>query len=248
MARRARKPVQTSGKTARSPRTLAVDIGGTGIKMLLLDASGRPLGERAREPTPKPAKPKALLATVDRMLRKQPAHDRLSIGFPGVVRGGIVGTAPNLGNELWRGFDFGAELERLAGKPVRVINDCDLQGYGVIRGQGVELVLTLGTGLGSALFVNGHLLPNLELGHHPFHKGKTYEQRVSDAELARVGRKRWSVRVEGVIDTLERIFNYDLLWIGGGNAKRLRLAPRDNVRVFENVAGLGGGVRLWLDH
>jgi polyphosphate glucokinase len=246
VARQRNKAARSAGNGG-APRTLSIDIGGTGIKLLLLDAAGKPLSERARELTPKPAKPKAVLAVIRGMLREQPSYDRVSIGFPGVVRAGIVYTAPNLDTELWRGFDFGAAVARLTKKPVRVVNDCDLQGYGVIEGRGVELVLTLGTGLGSALFVNGHLLPNLELGHHPFHKGKTYEQRVCEAELDRIGKKRWSARVQGAIDTLERIFNFDRLWLGGGNAKKLRISPRDNVQLFENATGLAGGIRLWLD-
>jgi polyphosphate glucokinase len=235
-----------SSRTGR-PRTLSVDIGGTGIKMLVLDASGRPITERARELTPKPAKPKALLEVIRGMLGAHPRFDRMSVGFPGVVVDGVVRTAPNLDTELWRDFDFAAAIRRLAKKPVRVVNDCDLQGYGVVTGRGIELVLTLGTGLGSALFVNGHLMPNLELGHHPFRKGKTYEQRVSDEELKRIGKKRWSARVADAIETLEPIFNFDRLFIGGGNAKRLRLKSRENVVMFNSVDGLTGGARLWLD-
>jgi len=127
-----------------------------------------------------------------------------------------------------------------------VVNDADLQGYGVISGHGVELVLTLGTGLGSALYVDGHAVPNLELGHHPFKKRKTYEQRISDAQLKRIGKKRWRRRVREMLAQLEPIFNYDRLYLGGGNARFLKKVP-DNVQVFENVEGLRGGVVLWRD-
>ena len=122
-----------------------------------------------------------------------------------------------------------------------------LQGYGVIDGKGVELVLTLGTGLGTALYVNGHLMPNLELGHHPLQAGKTYEQLVSNAELKKLGKKKWRTRVDLVIETLEPIFNYDTLHIGGGNARKLKEPLPDNVRLFDNVEALAGGVRLWRD-
>jgi polyphosphate glucokinase len=130
---------------------------------------------------------------------------------------------------------------------VRVINDADLQGYGVIEGRGVELVLTLGTGLGTALFVNGHLVPNLELGHHPFKKGKTYEERVCDAEFRKLGKKEWSERVKEMLDQLAPIFNYDLLHLGGGNAEHLKIELPANVRLFSNVDGMTGGIRLWDD-
>lgn len=239
-----------SGKRSgspRAPRTLAIDIGGTGTKMLVLDAAGRPATERTRRLTPSPATPKAVLDALEAMIAEQPAFQRVALGFPGVVVAGVVRTAPNLGTALWHGFDLGGALGRLTRKPVRVLNDCDLQGYGVIEGRGVELVLTLGTGMGSALYVDGHLVPNLELGHHPFDKGKTYEQRVSDRTLQRIGKKRWSARVAAAIATLEPIINYDVLWLGGGNARKLRVELPANVRLFDNVAGLTGGARVWRD-
>jgi polyphosphate glucokinase len=159
-----------------------------------------------------------------------------------------VKTAPNLDTALWAGQAFEAEIAELAGCPARVINDADLQGYGVVRGEGVEMVLTLGTGLGAALFVNGHLVPNLELGHHPFEKGLTYEERVREKELDRIGRQRWSKRVGRMLDQLAPIFNFDTLYLGGGNLKKLELTLPDNVVRFENVQGLRGGIRLWDDH
>jgi polyphosphate glucokinase len=228
-------------------RTLAIDVGGTGIKMLVLDAAGEPINERARELTPKPATPKAVLAVIAKMITAQPRFDRVSVGFPGVVIGGVVHTAPNLHDKAWRGQAFQRELEALTGAPVRVINDADLQGYGVIDRKGVELVLTLGTGLGSALFVNGHLVSNLELGHHPFEKGKTYEERVSDAVMKRIGKKEWNKRVKAALDQLQPIFNPDKLHIGGGNATHLKFKLPPNVQLFTNVDGMTGGTRLWDD-
>ncbi len=187
------------------------------------------------------------MAVVAAMVDAQQPFNRVSVGFPGVVKNGVVQTAPNLGTESWRGFDLQSAVFALTSKPVRVLNDAELQGFGVIGGRGVEIVLTLGTGLGTALFVNGHLVPNLELGHHPLRKGKTYEQLVSGAELKRIGRKKWRKRVDLVISTLERIFNYDRLYIGGGNAKKLTGGFADNVQLFVNVEGLAGGTRLWDD-
>lgn len=236
-----------TGSRRKAVRTLAIDVGGTGIKMLVLDEKGVPVNERARELTPKPSKPGAVLKVIASMLATQPPFDRVSVGFPGVVVNGVVHTAPNLGGAIWRGRNFQADLEKLTGKPVRVINDADLQGYGVIDGSGVELVLTLGTGMGAALFVNGHLVPNLELGHHPFEKGKTYEERVSDAALKRVGKKEWNKRVAGALSQLAPIFNYQTLHLGGGNTAYLKFKLPSNVRLFTNVDGMTGGVRLWDD-
>lgn len=234
-------------KRAKGLFTLSIDIGGTGIKMIVLDAAGQPVNERARVLTPQPASPGPVLDVIREMLASQPRFDRVSVGFPGVVVLGVVQTAPNLDNQAWQQFDLGTQLARLTHCPVRVINDADLQGYGVIEGCGVELVLTLGTGLGAALFVNGHLVPNLELGHHPFKKGKTYEERVSDAEFRRLGKKEWSERVQEMLDQLAPIFNYRLLHLGGGNAEHLKIELPANVRLFTNVDGMTGGIRLWDD-
>ncbi|MGC4088865.1 MAG: ROK family protein [Polyangiaceae bacterium] len=227
--------------------TLSIDIGGTGIKMIVLDAQGQPVNERVRWLTPQPASPKPVLDVMGQMLAAMPRFDRVSIGFPGVVVRGVIKTAPNLDNDAWQGFDLGSELARISGVPVRVMNDADLQGYGVIEGRGVEMVLTLGTGLGSALFINGHLVPNLELGHHPFKKGKTYEERVCDAEFRKLGKKEWSEKVGEMLEQLAPIFNYEVLHLGGGNVEHLKIDLPANVRTFTNVDGMTGGLRLWDD-
>jgi polyphosphate glucokinase len=224
--------------------TLCIDIGGTGIKMIVLDPAGRPVNERARELTPKPATPNAVLAVMSSMVKQQPHFDRVSVGYPGIVRQGITLSAANV-DASWIGFNLRAELELATGVPTRVLNDADLQGYGVIEGTGVEMVLTLGTGVGSALFLNGRLVPNLELGHHPFQKDKTYEERLSDAELKEHGKHKWSKRVGEMIALLSAIFNYDRLHIGGGNAEHIKVDLPDNVSIFENVDGMTGGIRLW---
>jgi polyphosphate glucokinase len=229
-------------------RTLTIDIGGTGIKILPLDAEGLPAGERVRELTPKPSTPAAVLNLIERMLAEQEAFDRVSVGFPGVVERGVVQTAPNLGTDLWCGFDLQSAIGELAGRPTRAINDADLQGYGVIEGRGVEIVLTFGTGLGSGLYLNGHLVPNLELAHHPLRKRRTYEDLTSDEELKRVGEKRWRKRVQLVFSTLERVVNYDILHVGGGNAELIGEPLPSRVRIFGNVEGMTGGIRLWADN
>jgi polyphosphate glucokinase len=239
--------METTAIEVPGPRTLAIDIGGTGTKMIVLDSEGHPLTARARRLTPRPARPQAVLEVIQELLAKQIPFDRVSVGFPGVVLHGVVRTAPNLNTPLWHGFELQLVLEELTEQPTRVINDADMQGYGVIRGEGVEMVLTLGTGMGSALFTNGHLVPNFELAHHPFERGKSYEERVRERELERIGKKRWRKRMRRVISQLETIWNYDTLYIGGGNARYLPFELSDNVRVFENVQGMAGGVKLWFD-
>ncbi|HEV8549967.1 MAG TPA: ROK family protein [Polyangiaceae bacterium] len=232
---------------SRAIATLSIDIGGTGIKMIVLDQEGKPLTERMRMLTPHPARPAAVLEVIRRMLVEKPRFDRVSVGFPGVVVDGVVQTAANLGLDFWKGYDLRAAIERLTGAPTRVINDADLQGYGVIEGRGVELVLTFGTGLGSALFVDGKLVPNLELGHQPFKKGKTYEERVRDDELKRIGKRDWIRRVHEALEQIAIVFNPRVMHLGGGNANHLKNDLPVNARLFTNVEGMTGGIRLWTD-
>jgi len=238
-------PLPSDHRDSSAARTLAIDIGGTGIKMLVLDPDAKPLNERARTLTPKPATPEALLGVIKTMVAAQPAFERVAVGFPGIVKRGTTYSAANLGNEYWLNFPLQAQVEAIVGRPVRVMNDADLQGYGVIVGRGVELVLTLGTGLGSGLYVDGQLVPNLELGHHPWKKEKTYEERLCDAELQEIGKKRWSGRVFEMIEQLAPIFNYDTLYLGGGNAEHIKGDLPSNVKLFSNVEGMTGGVKLW---
>ncbi len=229
----------------KEARTLAIDIGGTGLKMLVLDARGRPVNERMRVETPHPATPAAVLRALRGLIRKQPAFDRVSVGFPGVVVDGVVETAPNL-HPTFHKFDLAKAVARAAGKPSRVCNDADVQGLGDVRGKGVELVITLGTGMGAALFTDGKLVPNLELGHHPLRGKRTYEDLVGVKSLNKVGKRHWRRRVLEAIAQLEPIFNYRVLYIGGGNAKLLH--PDElpsNVRIMSNEAGLLGGIALW---
>jgi polyphosphate glucokinase len=225
-------------------RTLAIDIGGTGLKALVLGADGAPLTDRARVETPHPATPRAVLKALWKLIEGLGHFDRISVGFPGVVVEGVIKTAPNL-HESWEGFDLARALAEGSRRPVRVLNDAGVQGYGVIEGRGVEMLLTLGTGMGCALFVDGTYVPNLELAHHPFRHGKTYEQYVGAEALASVGKKKWNRRVARVIAQIDPIFNPTRLYLGGGNAKKLSIALPSNVQVTPNVAGLLGGIALW---
>jgi polyphosphate glucokinase len=226
------------------PRTLAVDIGGTGIKTIVLDPSGKPLTERLRIDTPRPATPKAVLSAIAELAKQQGAFDRISVGFPGVVRRGVTETAPNL-HPSWIGVDLKVALVRTLGKPARAANDADVQGLGVIRGHGTELVITLGTGFGSSLFLNGRLVPNVQLAHHAGWTRKTYEEEMGAKALEKVGKKRWNRRVRKAIRSLEQMFNYDRLYIGGGNARKVTIALPPKVKLVSNMAGLYGGLALW---
>jgi polyphosphate glucokinase len=230
----------------KNPLTLAIDIGGTGLKLMLLDPTGKPLTERLRTPTPAPATPASMLAALEKLRKQISKFDRVSVGYPGVIKKGVTLTAANL-DAKWIGFPLQVELEKRWKKPVRVANDAAVQGFGAIRGRGVELILTLGTGLGSALFTEGHLCPGLELGHHPWYRGKTYEEFLGRKGLKKLGEKRWNKLLEKAIEQTAATFNWDRLYLGGGNAKLVTLKVQPNLTIVSNEDGLLGGVALWRD-
>ena len=232
----------------RAPITMTIDIGGSGLKALLLDAAGKPLSERQRVPTPAVPTPAAVLDGLDELRKLLGNFDRVSVGFPGVVKHGCTYLGFNL-HPLWSGgFPLQKELEKRWKKPVRVGNDADVAGYGAIKGNGVELVLTLGTGMGAALFTNGHLVPGLELGHHPWRKkGMTYEDYIGRRGLDRFGKARWNDFLEAAIKQTDQLFNWDHLYLGGGNTKKILFKLPDNVSIISNEEGLLGGVFLWND-
>jgi len=230
----------------RTPRTLSIDIGGTGLKALVLDPTGEPVTERVRVETPRPATPRRVLQAIWTLVEPLGAFERVSVGFPGVVVEGVVRTAPNLHPD-WADFPMARTLQDRFRRRTRVLNDAGLQGYGVVNGHGVEMLLTFGTGMGCALFNDGVYVPNIELAHHPFRKGKTYEDFVSARALAKVGKKRWNRRVGRVVAQVLPIFNPHRLYLGGGNAKHIDLKLPPEVHLVANIAGLLGGIALWRD-
>jgi polyphosphate glucokinase len=229
----------------QGPLTLAIDIGGTGLKAGVLDADGSVIEPHVRVDTPKKATPDAVLDALLGLIQPLGRFDRISVGFPGVVRGNHVMTAPNLGNAAWRDFPLAAALTDRLGKPVRMANDATVHGLGVITRSGLECVVVLGTGFGFALFDKGRLTPHLELAHHPLRNDKDYDRYVGDAALKSIGRKRWNKRLGYALTRVRDLTGYDLLHIGGGNARHIRLELEQNVRIVGNEAGITGGVRLW---
>jgi polyphosphate glucokinase len=232
-----------TAKSDRRPFTLAIDIGGTGIKAEKLDATGRPVTERTKIATPKNATPKKVAKIVAALAAQHGNFDRVSVGFPGVVKAGVVYTAANLGKG-WNEYPLQKELARRLHKPVRTANDADVQGLGCVSGRGVELVITLGTGVGSAIFVDARRI-HMELGHHPFHNGKTYEEELGNRALMKKGKRKWNKLAMEAISDLQRTFNYDRLYIGGGNARLLEAKLPANVKIVSNMEGLLGGIKLW---
>src|SRR3569623_634456 len=238
-------PVSPSAAAAGT-RTLCIDIGGTGVTALVLAQDGAPLPERARVETPRPATPDAIMKVIWPLIEPLGEFDRISVGFPGVVIANVIKTAPNLHPE-WADFPLGKALSEGSRRPVRGLYDAGVQGYGVIEGKGLEMVLTFGTGMGTGLYYNGVYIPNLELAPHPIKKQKTYEEYVSKAQLKKLGKKKWNKRVAEVVAQVLPIWNPRHLYLGGGNAKHLTLELPGNVTITPNIAGLLGGIALWKD-
>lgn len=250
------------------PHTLAFDIGGTGLKASVLDASGKMVASRVRIATTYPLPPEgsgSLLTKLGKLVAKLPDADRVSAGFPGMVRNGVVLSAPHFVTKdgpgsgvdpelqaAWERFDLARGLRTMTGKMTRVANDADVQGLAVVTGKGLELVITLGTGFGTALFLDGSLMPHLELAHQPFRKGDTYNDQLGERTRKEIGEERWNRRVGKAVVNLDGLFFFDRLYIGGGNARRVDLEGLGDVAkrvaVVDNAAGILGGVKLWEGH
>lgn len=228
---------QEGNTSSRSPLTLVVDVGASGIKAVLLNELGDLVGRRVRRDTPSSGMPGEVMDTIVALAKEFESFDRVAVGFPGIIIDGIVQQAPNLAPE-WKDFNIAEVLQGGLKKPVRAANDADVQGFGAISGKGVELVVTLGTGVGTALFTDGHLVPNLEFG-----KGK-----LRNEMLQKDGKKKWNRRVAKFVQRLEEKFHFTRLYIGGGNSRNVdvSLLPA-NVTIVSNLNGLVGGIALWRD-
>ena len=213
-------------------RVLVVDVGGTHVKCAVTGSDEPREFKSGPKMTPKQMVKQ--LATLTRGWR----FDVVSIGYPGVVvRGEIMREPYNLGPG-WVGFDFRAALKR----PVRIVNDAAMQALGCYEG-GKMLFLGLGTGLGSALIVDGTVVP-MELGHLHCSRHHTYEDFLGERGRKRAGNHRWRKRVADVVQSLERALLPDYIVLGGGNARRLKGLP-SHVRLGSNSYAFSGGVRLW---
>lgn len=197
--------------------------------------------EKLREETPERFTPTELVELIERMAKQMPRYDRVSVGIPGIVRRDVVYALPASKSRAFKGYELGARLSDRLGTRVRVTNDAAMHGLAAIRGDGLEMVITLGTGLGTALFIDGGLsahyqtLPGQDEPYSPY----------GNAALKKIGRKRWEKRVRELFDQLRWITNYDRLYVGGGNAERLKGEMPARVKRIDSTAGILGGHRLW---
>lgn len=226
-------------------RILAIDVGGTGLKASVVDGAGQLLTDKVRIDTPVGASPDEIVAVLVKLVHGLPDYERVAIGFPGMVRAGRVLTAPNLGNDAWHGYPLEQALATALGKPARLANDADMQGLAAIAGHGVEMVITLGTGFGTAIYVDGKLAPHLELAHLPFRKGETFDEQLGERARKSIGNAKWNKRVKKAIALLRVLTCFDKLYIGGGNSKRIAFELAPDLVLVDNTAGIAGGARLW---
>lgn len=221
----ARKPV------TRKPPVLGIDIGGTGIKSAPVDIErGVLLEERYRVETPHPATPKSMLAAISGIISHWSWKGQLGCGFPGVMKSGEVYTAANL-SKKWIGVNIRDAIEKISPCKAVVINDADSAGLAEMKfgagkeynrhGGGVVLMVTLGTGVGTALFVDGHLVRNTELGHIEI-DGEDAEKRTAEIhrEIEGLSWKKWGKRVDKYLQHIEKLLSPDLIIIGGGISKK----------------------------
>ncbi|MFB9235062.1 ROK family protein [Plantactinospora siamensis] len=242
--------------------TLSIDCGGGGIKASVLDAAGTMRARPIRVPTPYPLPTALFVKTLVDLGGRLPSADRVTVGMPGMLRHGVVVATPHYVTRSgprtrvdpdleaeWSGFDARTALADGFGMPVLVLNDAEVHGAGVVAGTGLELMLTLGTGLGCAMFDGGRLAPHLELSQAPVRWGMSYDTYIGEHERRRLGDSFWSRRVRGVVEGLRPVFCWDRLYLGGGNSRLIRpdqlVRMGDDVVVVPNDAGILGGVRAW---
>jgi polyphosphate glucokinase len=247
-------------RPARANRlnTLSIDVGGTGIKASVLDPDGKMECDRVRVETPYPLSPQKLVLEIEKLISELPAFDRVSVGFPGMVRDGQILSAPHFISptgptgrpepklvRAWNRFDLAAALEEVTGRPTKVANDADVQGAAVVEGNGFEAVVTLGTGVGTAFFLDGILLPHFEFSHTPLSKGGNYNEVLGEATRRKIGNKKWEKRVKRAIEVLRALTFFDRCFVGGGNSHRLGPDLPEGVVLVDNAAGILGGIKLW---
>ncbi len=232
-------------ETTTPQKILSIDIGGSNIKGTVLSSDGEFLQDYQKLPTPQPSTPGKVMEVIRELASKFTDYNKISIGFPGYIKKGVVKTAPNLGTMEWAEFDLQKNVELLLGKPALAINDADLQGLSIAAGKGIEMMITLGTGFGSAIVSDGILLPHLEIAHHPITKNKDYDEYVGEEEMKRIGKKKWNKRMKRVLEVLKVVVNYDVLYISGGNASKLDFVLDKNIIIVGNRDGIKGGAALW---
>ena len=226
-------------------RILCIDVGASGLKAAVISPRGKYLVKRVRVKTPKRRRPREIVKALKELVTPLGPFDHVTIGFPGMVRDGKVMTAPNFGTQDWKDFDLAGAMRKALARPVKLLNDADVQGLAVINGKGLELVCTLGTGLGTAWFRDGELMPHMDLAHLVMNKKDDFDIYVGDKTRRKIGNAHWNRRVKKLIGVLQTVFAYDHLYLGGGNSRCANFKLPRNVSLVSNDAGMEGGAFAW---
>jgi len=242
---------------------LGIDIGGSGIKGATVDVdTGELVSDRIRIPTPRPSKPKHVGSVIAEIVKRLNYQGIIGAGFPAVIKKGVSYSAANVHKD-WKGFNVEGLIHKATGCNAYVLNDADAAGLaemrfgiGKERSKGTVLFLTIGTGIGSAFFVNGQLMPNSELGHLKI-RGKDAEHRASDAvrQIKDLSWKEWSKKFAEVLKTYELLFNPDLIILGGGISKKFdKYSKFIDIKTkivparLENLAGIIGAAMAAVEN
>ena len=229
-----------------------IDIGGSGIKGAVVDLDAGALAtERYKVLTPQPSIPGAVALSVADVVNHFGWQGPLGCTFPAVVQHGVARTAANV-DQSWIGTNIEAVVGEATGLPVTAVNDADAAGiaetlWGAAKGtEGLVVVVTLGTGVGTALFWQGKLTPHLELAHHPLgKKGGSYNDVLGDEARQKVGNKKMNSHLADTLVVLRNLVFFDHLYIGGGNSRRVTLQLPPDISLADNTAGILGGIKLW---
>lgn len=245
-------------------RTLSLDFGGSSLKSAVLDENGEPIGGYLIEFIAYPFEPSHMLHMVQHHLEEHDsAIERITLGMPGIIRNGVVVTTPHYIctngprtdvslelSERWLNYDLRTALEESFDCPALVLNDAEVAAAGVTSGEGAELVLTLGTGLGCAFVVDGLLAPHIEVSHAPWMAGRTFDDVLGEKNRSQCEPAEWSEAVLEIIDSLWPVYHWDKLYLGGGNSQKLttdvrQQMPSRHVTFIQYEAGASGGAKAW---
>lgn len=252
----------TAPADAPRPHTVCVDVGATALKAAVVDAAGALVCPRVKFKTAWPMTPQRLVEEVARLVVRLPAADRIALGFPGPVVDGVVVSGSNLeragglGSDktealatAWRGFDLQRRLAATFEMEARVANDADVAALGCSSGKGLELTVTLGSGFGTGLTLDGRLLPHLELSQLRWSRRESFDDVLGEYARKRDGDQRWHDRVIGALVLLHGVVNYDHLHLTGGNGPRVRRDDLGELAAITSVPstrpGILGGVLLY---
>ncbi len=243
------------GTSPAAPLTVCIDVGATSLKAGIVDAKGELVGERVKLRTTWPMTPQRLVEEVARLVVRLPRADRLALGFPGPVADGVIVSGANLervrgpGSErtqalhdAWRGFELQRRLASTFEIDARIANDADVAALACSRGKGLELTVTLGSGVGTGLTLDGALRPHLECSQLRWSRRETLDDVLGEHARKRDGDAKWHSRVVGAFHLLSELISFDHLHLSGGNSGRVHLAELGELAASTTPAGTRAGM------